>query len=81
LFLLLGAAAEVIVVVVVVAVVVVVLLLLLQTHAVRGHPNKQVVNPHNLELTSESHVRKAERHYSEQKIPSSQQPVHLITAS
>jgi hypothetical protein len=41
---------------------------------------KQLVNPHNLELIRGNYMRKAEQHYSEQQIPSPQQPVHLTMA-
>jgi hypothetical protein len=39
-----------------------------------------LVNPHNVELIQGNYIRKAEQHYSEQQIPSSQQPVQLIMA-
>jgi hypothetical protein len=41
---------------------------------------KQLVNLHNLELVRANYIREAEQSYSEQQIPSSQQPVHLMMA-
>jgi hypothetical protein len=40
---------------------------------------EQLVNPRNLELIRGNYVRN-EQHHSEQQIPSSQQPVHLMMA-
>jgi hypothetical protein len=42
---------------------------------------KQPVNPPNLELIRSNYIRKAEQRSSEQQIPSSKQPVHLMMAS
>jgi hypothetical protein len=41
---------------------------------------KQLVKPHDLELIGGSYIREAGQHDSEQQIPSSQQPVHLMIA-
>jgi hypothetical protein len=46
---------------------------------VQGHPNKTAGQPMKA-IIRDSYVRKAEQHCSEQQIPSSQQPVHLMMA-
>jgi hypothetical protein len=47
---------------------------------VQGHPNKTAGQPSETRIRG-NYIRKAEQHYSEQQIPSSQQPVHLLMAS
>jgi hypothetical protein len=42
---------------------------------------QQLMNPHNPEFVQYNYIRKAEQHYSEQQILSSQHPVHLMMVS
>jgi hypothetical protein len=50
------------------------------TRSSRTPKLKQTVNSRNLELFRCSYIRKAEDHYNEHQIPSSQEPVHLMMA-
>jgi hypothetical protein len=42
--------------------------------------SNETFNSHNLELVLGDYPRQAEQHYSEQQIPATQQPVHLMMA-